>query len=179
MLNFQQHIYIFNVYQTFTKKNQFNLRVHTEFAVCFSRLAFIRICITYSGKVIQNVKVQPLGSCLKFCTSMLLAQFCLDNKYKKCKAVKFLILIVSNKLSLKICFGVKLFENLIVTHFYNFKKLVGIEALKVKISLITRDSVHPLVHGILWLCVWLTGVVVVAEVHAKTWLPWLLLLLEW
>lgn len=110
---------------------------------------------------------------------MLLVQFCLDNKYKKCKAFKFLILIVSNKLSLKICFGVKLFENLIVTHFYNFKKLVGIEALKVKISLITWDSVHPLVYGILWLCVWLTGVVVVAEVHAKTWLPWLLLPLEW
>lgn len=119
------------------KKNQFNLRVHAEFAVCFSKLAFIRICITYSVKVIQNVMVQPLGSCLKFCTSMLLAQFCLDNKYKKFKAFKFLILIVSNKLSLKFCFGVKLFENLIVTHFYNFKKLVGIEALKVKISLIT------------------------------------------
>lgn len=127
------------------KKYQFNLWVHSEFAVCFSKLAIIRICITYSVKVIKNVKV--------------LAQFCLDNKYKKCKAYKFLILIISNKLSLKICFGVKLFENLIVTHFYNFKKLVGIKALKVKISLITWDSVHPLVHGVLWLCVWLTGVV--------------------
>lgn len=53
------------------KKYQFYLRVHTEFAVCFPKLAFIRICITYSVKVIQNVKVQPLVS--KFCTSMVLA----------------------------------------------------------------------------------------------------------
>lgn len=80
------------------------------------------------------MKVQPLVSCLKFCTSMLLAQFCLDNKYKKCKAYKFLVQVMSNKLSLKICFGVKRFENLIVTHFYNFKKLVAIEASKVTIS---------------------------------------------
>lgn len=80
-------------------------------------------------------------------------------------------------MSLKICFVVKLLKILSeITFSYKFKKVSrdwGINFINY-----LRFCSSCGARGIVVVCV-VDGCDVVAEVHAKTWLPWLLLPLEW